>query len=224
MPLDQVTAANPRYTAALSVAFRPDATGLAVVNGDGTISLWSIADGTETVLPYLESERWNGSTGSVSFDPRGGVLATTYDTPAFRLWDLTGRTALATLATGDTSWVAQIAFSPDGRVLATTSGNDNPGNTLSDGRLQLWDAPSRTRVAMPANVNTHLYGLAFSPDGKTLANLRIDGQITLWDVGTRTVAKTLASPSSGVTCIAISPDGRFLAATTETLTTWQLEP
>ncbi|MFD9304681.1 WD40 repeat domain-containing serine/threonine protein kinase [Streptomyces sp. NPDC060048] len=206
-PMEEITAFAPRFTAGLSVSFRQDGAVLAVANGDGTISLWNVADGTETTLPYIDPALWNGSLGSVSFDPRGGLLAATYDAPAIRLWDLAGRNSVANLPTGDTSWVAQVAFSPDGRVLATVSGNGNPGNTLSDGRLQLWDASSRTRIVTLTHINSPVHSLSFSPDGRTLANLRSDGLITLWDVGSRTATGTLAGPSSGVTCIAFGPGG-----------------
>ncbi|NUU25304.1 MAG: WD40 repeat domain-containing protein, partial [Streptomycetaceae bacterium] len=220
-PLDQVVAWNSRFTAALSVAFGPDGSQLAVVNGDGTVSLWNIADGGETVLPYLEPTEWNGATGSVAFGPRGGLLATTYDAPTVRLWDPSSRTNLATLATGDTNWVAQVTFSPDGRTLALTSGNGNPGNTVADGVLQLWDTESRTRTATLTNVNSAPYSVAFSRDGKTLANLRSDGKVTVWDVASRTATGTLAGPASGATCIAFGP-GRPLGGGFDTgkVTVW----
>ncbi|WP_331771225.1 serine/threonine protein kinase (plasmid) [Embleya sp. NBC_00888] len=221
LPLEQITAFNSLFTAALSVTFRPDGAALAVANGDGTVSLWNIADGTETVLPYLDPRTWNRATGSVSFDPRGGVLAAAYDAPTIRLWEVAGRTNLAALTTDDTSWVSQVAFSPDGRTMATTSGNNNPGNTVSDGRLQLWDTASRTRIAALENVNSPLHALSFSPDGRTLANLRSDGRITLWDVGTRTAAKTLTGPASGVTCIAFGPGDTLAGGFKEgTVTLW----
>ncbi|MBS2545656.1 protein kinase [Catenulispora sp. NL8] len=208
MPLAQATAFNPDFASALAVTFHPDGATLAVTNGDGTVSLWTIADGTETTLPYINPMQWNGALGSVSFDPGGRILATTYDTPAVRLWDLSTRTSLATMATGDTSWVQQIVFSPAGGIVATASGNGNPNNTPADGRLQLWDPSSRTMIATLADTNSpRSQPLAFSPDGKTLANLRSDGRITLWDIGTRAVAATLANAGSGVTCIAFGPGG-----------------
>ncbi|WP_194922637.1 WD40 repeat domain-containing serine/threonine protein kinase [Catenulispora pinisilvae] len=208
IPLAQATAFNPDFASALAVTFHPDGATLAVTNGDGTVSLWTIADGTETALPFINPMQWNGALGSVSFDPAGRILATTYDTPAVRLWDLSTRTSLATMATGDTSWVQQIVFSPAGGIVATASGNGNPNNTPADGRLQLWDPSSRTMIATLADTNSpRSQPLAFSPDGKTLANLRSDGRITLWDVGTRAVATILANAGSGVTCIAFGPGG-----------------
>ncbi|MDH6140356.1 serine/threonine protein kinase [Kitasatospora sp. GP30] len=220
-PLDQVIAFNSRFTAALSLAFSPDGAVLAVGNGDGTISLWNIADGTETTLPYLDPVEWNGATSSVSFAPGGGRLAATYDAPAIRIWDVATRTSLATLTTGDTSWVAQVAFSPSGQILASASGNGNPNNTVTDGRLQLWDTSSRTRIATLTDSNSPWQSLAFSLDGKTLANLRSDGEITLWDVAARTATGTLASSDSGVTCVAFGAGGVLAGGFKDgTITLW----
>ncbi|GAA0337125.1 serine/threonine protein kinase [Actinoallomurus spadix] len=204
-PLAQVTAFNHRFTAAMSAAYSPDGTRLAVGNGDGTVSLWNVATGAVTTLPYLDPVEWNGSLSSVAFDPSGRALATTYDAPAVRLWDPATRANSATLHTGDGHWVAALAFSPSGGILATASGNGNPGNSSSDGLLQLWDTSTRANIATLAKVNSDVHSLAFSSDGKTLANLCNDGTITLWDVGTRTRTTTLTGPGSGVTCIAFGP-------------------
>ncbi|MFM9500056.1 caspase, EACC1-associated type [Streptomyces galilaeus] len=207
-PLAEVLAFNPRFSAALSVAFSPDGTDLAVGNGDGTVSLWDVADGSETVLPYLDGTQWNGSVASVCFSPAGAMLAATYDAPAIRLWDVATRTSMATLATGDAHWVAQVAFSPCGQVLASASGNGNPNNTVNDGLLQLWDTSSGADIATLTETNSPAgQPLAFSSDGKTLASLRRDGRITLWDIAARKTSATITGPSSGVTCVAFGHDG-----------------
>ncbi|MFE2943448.1 caspase family protein [Streptomyces sp. NPDC059255] len=207
-PLAEVLAFNSRFSAALSVAFSPDGTGLAVGNGDGTVSLWDVADGSETVLPYLDGTQWNGAVASVCYSPAGAMLAATYDAPAIRLWDVATRTSMATLATGDAYWVAQVAFSPCGRVLASASGNGNPNNTVNDGLLQLWDTSSGAEIATLTETNSPAgQPLAVSPDGKTLASLRSDGRITLWDIAARKTSATITGPSSGVTCVAFGHSG-----------------
>jgi WD40 repeat protein len=219
--LEQVTAFNHTFTAAVDVAFGPDGTRLAVANGDGTISLWNVATGAESTLPYLNPQLWNSSATYLAFDPAGGMLASTYDSPNFRLWDLADQSAGTTVNTGSGNWVASLAFSPSGAVLATASGNGNPGNTTGDGLLQLWDTSTGSTLATLAHTNSPPKSLAYGSDGKTLANLRNDGIITLWDAEARRSTATLAAPGSGITCIASGP-GTLLASGSEdgTVTLW----
>jgi serine/threonine protein kinase len=224
-PLAQVIKFNSEFPATLSVAFSPDGASLAVGNGDGTVSLWNVATGTDATLPYLHPVLWNTSLSCVAFNPAGGTLASTYDAPTVRVWNLTTQTSSAALTTGDGHgrWVQSLAFSPSGGILATASGNGNPGNTSSDGLLQLWDASSHTKIGNLAHTNTDVQSLTFSTDGKTLANLRNDGTITLWDVTARTSTATLTGPGSGVTCIASGPDATLASGSDDgTITLWDI--
>ncbi|WP_285567416.1 WD40 repeat domain-containing serine/threonine protein kinase [Actinoallomurus iriomotensis] len=207
-PLDQVTGYNPRFTFTLSAAFSPDGTGLAVANGDGTIDLWDLATGNATTLPYLDkSEEWNTAVAIVAFDRTGGTLAATYNGAGVRLWDVSARKSETALTTGPDYWVQSLAFSPSGDLLATASGNGNPGNTAEDGLLQLWDSSSHTKIATLSDANTDVNSLAFSPDGRTLANLRNDGLLQLWDVTRRSPTRIFTTPGSDATCVAFGPDG-----------------
>ena len=72
-------------------------------------------------------------------------------------------TALPTAAvlTGHTSAVESVAFSPDGKTLATGS---------DDGSVRLWDVASRRQIGRPLTSQSgEVRSVAFSPDGKTLA-------------------------------------------------------
>ncbi|MEU9181723.1 serine/threonine-protein kinase [Streptomyces sp. NPDC048550] len=207
-PIAEVTEFNHQFTGASSAAFSPDGHSLAVGNGDGTVSLWNIATGAETVFPYLNPVLWNSSPSCVAFDAAGGTLASVYASPTVGLWSLDTRTSSATLtADGPGYWVASLVYSPAGGLLAAATGNGNPGNTTSDGLLQLWNPSSRAVIATLARTNTDRNALAFSPGGTTLANLRNDGSIFLWDVRSRESVATLTGPGSGVTCIAFGPRG-----------------
>ncbi|MGH3828544.1 MAG: TIR domain-containing protein, partial [Pseudonocardiaceae bacterium] len=111
--------------------------------------------------------------------------------------------------TGHTSWVLSVAFSPDGRTLATAS---------LDGTVILWDLTNAThphRLGQP--LTGHLTSVAFSPDGHTLATGSTNQAVILWDLTNRAHPRRL-SPSTGpvdwVSSVAFSPDGHTLATVT----------
>jgi len=101
--------------------------------------------------------------------------------------------------------VYALAFSPDGRLLATAG---------YDRVIHLWAVPAAG--AKPVRTLTDhsdtVYSLAFSPDGKLLASAAADRAVKVWDVATGTRLYTLGDPTDWVYAVAWHPDGKRLAA------------
>ncbi len=95
-----------------------------------------------------------------------------------------------------------VAFSPDGKTLAT-GGNFN---------IELWDVATGKRLHELTGHEVAVYTVAFSPDGKTLASGSSDRTIRLWDVATGNEIAKLKAHTEEVRSVCFSPDGKRLVS------------
>ncbi len=166
------------------------------------------------------------SRSEVAFSPDGRWLArggcdeltpnvTTEDCVdnTVRLWDVTNSTAEPVVRRGHEDWVVEVAFSPDGRWLASAGcdARDSQGYCVA-GTAWLWDLSAGAPTAEPVVLRGHEGGvlaLAFSPDGRWLASGSDDDSTArLWDVTNPTAEPVMLVGYA----VAFSPDGRWRAS------------
>ncbi len=108
---------------------------------------------------------------------------------------------------GHQSWVIGVAFSPDGKLIASASSALN--NLL--GEVQVWERASGRVVHTLHGHLGPVVGVAFSPDGRYLASAGWDRTAKVWDAATGKPLHTLRGHREYLIGVAFSPDGKLLA-------------
>lgn len=184
-----------------AVAFRPDASTLAVVTG-GAVELWD-TDTRQLIgaLPISLTQ----APESVAFSPHGTTLAVGFGPSradeldaSIELWDTGARRLVATLAGGG-GQIRSMAFSHDGGTLAAAA--------MTSG-IQLWDMANR-RLTNTLAAGPEVDSVAFSPDGSLAAGTDT-GTVQLWDASSGQLTTTFTAGSK-VDSVAFAPDGTTLA-------------
>jgi WD40 repeat protein len=174
--------------------------------GDGTLASGG-ADGViryrnpETGAP-LKSFKAGEVAGviSIAFRLGGETLATAG--LAVHVWDAQSGRARFHFP-GHAGQLSAVAFSPDGRTLATAA---------NDGRVKFWDLGSRNE-RRTIDVARPVASIAFSPGGETLASLEDFGKtVKLWEMASGRLTRELAISDGRGQSLTHSSDGRWLAA------------
>jgi WD40 repeat protein/tetratricopeptide (TPR) repeat protein len=165
----------------------------------GQVKLWDVASGQERAA-FTTSNR----VYTLAFSPDGSLLAAgsgrfqavgDVQTDLVRhgalvpvqgevkLWDVAAGKERDTLGK-HRAGVRALAFSPDGRLLATGS---------LDGSLKLWDVAAGRELRNLPDYTSAVHVLTFSPDGKSLGSISRDGIVTVWNPATGQAQLTLSS-------------------------------
>ena len=189
------------------VAFGPHSALLAA-GGYDSVRVWD-SQRREVVAGALGP--FQSPVDGLAFSPARDYLAVATG-KTVQLWKLGGRRPVDQFATGSTA--GSLAFSPDGKVLATASGELLD---ISHHRLLNHNLSDRLDVGF-------LHGVAFSPDGKILAAAGDDSAVHFVDWPAYRFQSPLTGHSGSVNAIAFSPNGAILASASEdhTIRLWNV--
>ncbi|KAK4068839.1 hypothetical protein Purlil1_13701 [Purpureocillium lilacinum] len=199
-----------------SVAFSTDGQRLASGSDDDMIKVWDAVTGA--CVQTLKGH--GGHVTCVIFSTDGRRLASCSDDftvkiwdaqtgassgwpdETIKLWDATTGAFVQTLK-GHRGSVTSVAFSTDGRRLASSSFDDT---------VKVWDAKTGACMRTLKGHGSWVMSVAFSTDGQRLASGSYDDTIKVWDAATGACAQTLKGHGDHVTCVVFSADGRRLAS------------
>lgn len=187
-----------------AVVFIGDGKVLATGSEDKTVKLWDAATGKEL------AELKTGAVQSLASSRDGARLAVGAHAGTVRVWDVETRKELLTFKSskGDT---AGLEFSPEGKLLAVGGGGFDGKAEKAFGSITLLNAADGRELLSVAWVDNRVTGLAFAPDGNTLAACSSNGAVALWDVATGKKLTDLGTNPNGASGLAFSPDGKLVA-------------
>jgi WD40 repeat protein len=207
----------------MAIAFNRDGNRLASAGIDGQITIWDLPSGRATSLPNKDDT----VVFDVAFSPQGDRLASGGAAGIVRVWDLTGgevweADAAAeltksfsdsqSLAVGRPGVVLGVAFSSDGRRLASGSTDWRTAKLApAVGVIQRWDVGTGKPLGFPAEIGNAVMGLAFSSESTNPSDDRIVAgsfdpyTVQLWSA-TNGSQYTFTGHQGQVVSVAISPN------------------
>ena len=186
-------------------------------------------DNENTEKPLKEKDE---KDVKIAFSPDGQTYATANDEYHVRIWDArTRKLKKRIIGYPALDYLSKISLSPDGKMLAALRRNYP---------IRLWDVNTGKlkktlvghKVTIKYNRNrgpyapfTKIDSVAFSPDGKTLANGSLNGTIRLWDTSSGKLKRTLKDQFGFIKSLTFSPDGKMLASGSEdgSILVWDIE-
>ncbi len=210
-----------------SAAFRPDGEQLASAGDDGKVIVWDWKNGKS--LQTIEAHA--RPVLAVAYSPDGKIIASAScevlsrpeDAPAadpvqevslargeIKLWDPESSKLLRTLE-GHTDEILSIAFSPDGKRIASAS---------ADRSVKVWNAETGDELLQLEDPHGIAIRLAFDPtDGSRIAAavnnpcfIQQPGEVLVWDGDSGALVRRFGGHKGFVTSVAFSADGKRIAS------------
>ncbi len=204
----RLQAPGPR---AWCLALTPDGKTLAVGCHDHSVQLYDVS-----TLKSVGTFKTDGSVRGLAFSPDGLRLAAvsgeesefnsakTLPGQGAGVWEVATGNRLLRLD-GHEAGVKAVAYSPDGKTLATGG---------ADRTARLWDAVTGKELRKFEGHAMVVEGVAFTPDGKLLATAARGGTVRLWRLESEDPPVPINTGTASLVGIAFSSDGRMLATAT----------
>jgi WD40 repeat protein len=166
----------------------------------GRVTIWDLTRGE----PVKVLTNVLGAVNDLRFSPDGKLLAVSGGQPSakgdIRLYQVADWKLVATLP-GHDDVVASIAFSPDGKHLASAS---------FDKTVRLWDLATHKQERIYPGHSDFVYAVAFSPDGQWLFSASKDRSVKLVEVATGKSKLTFSDRNDEVIALAVHPSGQWV--------------
>ena len=137
---------------------------------------------------------------------RGNVSAPAAGSPDATLADLSAPIPEPVLLLGHSGYISAVAYSPDGRLLASSCG---------DRIIRLWDTRTRRLIRNFVGHSDKVENVVFTPDGQSLISCGFDRTLRIWDVASGRVRRVLAGHATTVYGLSIAEEGNLVASASE---------
>jgi WD40 repeat protein len=186
------------------LAFARDGRTLVTAVGGGHLTLWRVSDGSK--LASYPCEHQSGLDPATSFAATSDLALAAYaeSSGQIRVVDLRDGRELWN-AVASKQYVMALAFSPDGKTLASAAG-------FSESDIRLWDVVTGKEIGRLEGHKSWVGTLVFWPDGSRLASCSADQTIRTWDVASRRCLDVLRGHRLEVWRLALLPDNKTLVS------------
>jgi WD40 repeat protein len=215
----------------VSAVFSPSGQELLTGDGSGAVQIWNANEGKliksfQTKLSNLHSVAWSPDSSIII---GAGCGSDEYVQDEVQVWARGKGTWLRTLSTTkkqkQSTCVNSVAFSPDGKILASSMSiqEGNEDGDPSRGAIVLWSTNTGKAIKIFQETGD-VERIAFSPDGKTLVcgsntitgyrpddTPKFRATVSLWAVGSGKRIRALGHPNAFVSSLSFSPNGKTVA-------------
>jgi WD40 repeat protein len=201
-------AANPAVAQA-GVAFQSGSNRLVTLSVDGALAFWNLADNS------LAGQISTGSSATrFALAPSGDRVAVASGAQ-IRLISLAEDSSIT--LDGHTDFVDALAFSPDGRLLASGASSSQSGDHV----VRVWDTQAGEEIAALEGHEGGITAVAFAPNPNHIISASADQTVKVWDLAQRweVGSRNILNPAT----VSVSPDARLIIVVGEVLNPLNLD-